>query len=157
MRRALDVVPEAKTGAYLDFIVALRAAHAAQATEAIVVDPEGWVLEATASNVFAVLGDPAAPRLVTPPEGALLPGITRAAVMSAARARGLPLEARPLSLAELLGASEVFLTSSVRELVAVVRLDGQAVGSGLPGPVRRRLHEAYRASSGGEVALPPPP
>lgn len=162
-RRASDLVPEAKTGAYLDAVVALRQAASAGADEAIIVDPHGDVVEASASNVFAILAPSGAPPrpgegegaraagpvvLVTPPEGALLPGITRACVLELARASGLPCEERRLTEVELRHANEVFLTSSVRELAGVVAIDGVTVGSGRPGLITRRLHEAYRAAAG---------
>ncbi len=147
-RRASDLLPEAKTGAYLDAVLALRRAAEGGASEAIIVDPGGRVVEGSASNVFVVTVVEGAAVLATPPEGALLPGITRARLMEIARACAQPLEERHLAREELLRASEVFLTSSVRELVPVVRVDGLVIGDGRPGAVTRRLHAAYRADAG---------
>lgn len=156
-RRAADLVPAAKVGAYVDAVVALRAARAAGDDDAVIVDPAGLVVEATAANVFAVVEDPgddrghasmAGPTLVTPPEGALLPGITRARVLALARASGLEVREAPLHGDALRGAREAFLTSSVREIVPLVRVDGAPVGDGAPGPVTRALQVAYRRGRG---------
>jgi branched-chain amino acid aminotransferase len=148
-RRAADVVPAAQVGTYVDAVVALRAARAAGDDDALIVDPAGQIVEATGANVFAVLGPvgavPGAPVLVTPPEGALLPGITRARVLAHARARGIMVREATLSAGALRAAREAFLTSSVREIVPLVRLDGAPVGDGAPGPITRALQAAYRA------------
>ena len=147
-RRAADLVPAAKVGAYLDAVVAVRAARAQGDDEAIVVDPAGLVVEATAANVFALVDRPEGPTLVTPPEGALLPGITRRRVIELAHAASMAVAESPLTAEDLAGAGEAFLTSSVREIVPVVRVDGRPVADGAPGPVTRRLQAAYRAAVG---------
>lgn len=129
-----------KTLAYTESLVALAEARAAGADDAIFLDTQEHLAEATASNLFLVRGRV----LFTPPLGCgVLPGITRAAVMECARARGIAVEERPLFLAELQDADEAFLTSSVRELVPVVRLDGRDVGAGRPGRLTRELARAY--------------
>jgi len=130
----------AKFGGYLANALALHDARARGADDAILVDAAGRVLEATAANVFAVRGG----ELLTPDVASgVLPGITRAAVLRLAR----PLRTveAPLDVGALRAAHEVFLTSSIRELVPVVRIDGAAVGAGVPGPVTRRLHAELRA------------
>ena len=97
--------------------------------------------EASASNVFIVRrGVIAAP----PKSSLILPGITYDVVVELAQAGGLPLELREVSEAEVRGADELWVTSSSKEVLAVVRLDGAPIGDGRPGPVFRRMHRLYQ-------------
>ena len=83
--------------------------------------------------------------LVTPPEDAgILAGITRGCLLDVARELGLSVELRRLKLRELLMAEEAFVSSSIRELLPVVSVDGQPLGEGRPGPVTLRMLEAFR-------------
>lgn len=132
----------AKVGNYLVSVLAMRAARERSAVEALIVDGRGRALEGGSSNVFLVR----AGRIVTPPEEAgILPGITRAHVMALARTLGLDVELRTPDLSELYAADEVFITSSVRELVPVVRVDDRTIGDGRPGPVATILLQRFRA------------
>ena len=134
-------VADAKIGNYLLAVLAMRAARAQGAREALIEDREGQILEGAASNVFAVF----AGKLVTPPESAaILPGITRGHVLELARAAGMKVELRAIAKSELGSAQEVFVCSSIRELVPVVSIDGRPVGNGQPGPTTRELLRAYR-------------
>jgi branched-subunit amino acid aminotransferase/4-amino-4-deoxychorismate lyase len=81
-------------------------------------------------------------------ESGILSGITRELVLEVARAAGVQASEERISLQELREAEEIFLTSTSRELLPVVRLDGQAVGDGKPGPLTRRLHALFRARVG---------
>jgi branched-chain amino acid aminotransferase len=131
-----------KTLAYTESIVALAQARAAGADDAIFLDTAGHVSEAAASNLFAVIDDV----LVTPPLSCgVLPGITRAAVLELARALGITVVQREMAEPELAAASEIFLTSSIREIAPVVRVAKAAVGTGQHGQVTVRIVEAYRA------------
>ena len=131
----------AKVANYLVSVLAMHDARAAGAVEALVVDRNECVVEGATSNVFAILGG----CLVTPPEEAgILLGITRARVLESARELGMEPVLRPLPVAELTGAQEVFISSSIRELMPVVRVDGVQIGSGAPGPVTGRLHQTFR-------------
>jgi len=135
-------VADAKIGNYLLAVLAMRAARALGAREALIEDSQGQILEAAAANVFAVISG----KLVTAPESAaILPGITRGHVLQLARATGLEVELRAIAKSELASADEVFVSSSLRELVPVVSIDGRAVGKGQPGPKSRELLRAYRA------------
>jgi len=132
----------AKIGNYLISVLAMREARLADAAEALILDGRGRILEGASSNVFAVTGG----RLVTPAEEqGILAGITRAHVLAAAAELGVPVELRALPLEAAQGADELFISSSIRELLPVVALDGQAIGTGTPGPVFQRLLEAFRA------------
>ena len=111
------VSPEAKTTSYVAAVRALKEAALRGADDALFVNKQGHVLEATRSNFFIFRGD----TLVTPREGILI-GITRNVVLELARGR-FPIEERPILLAELAQADEAFVTSSSKEIVPVVQID----------------------------------
>jgi branched-chain amino acid aminotransferase len=134
-------VANAKIGNYLATVLAVRKARELGASEALLEDAHGSILEGSTSNVFAVFSGV----LVTPAESAaILPGITRARVLEVAREAGMAIELRAIARAEIAQADEVFITSSIREVVPITTLDGQAVGSGKPGPVARELLRRFR-------------
>lgn len=102
---------------------------------------DGWLSEGSASSVFVVC----AGVLMAPPESTLvLPGITYEVVLELAAQLGVPTQIRPIAEAEVRTADEVWLTSSTKEILAIVRLDDQPVGNGQPGPLFRRLYSAYQ-------------
>ena len=102
---------------------------------------EGKLTEASASNVFVVRGGV----ILSPPKSNLiLPGITYDVITEIAEAAGLPLEFRELDEAAVRGADEVWVTSSSKEVLAIVTLDGKPVADGRPGPVFRRVHALYQ-------------
>lgn len=110
------------------------------AVEAILVRGDE-VTEGAASNVFIVSGG----IIVTPPKGPeILPGITRDLVLELARKHGIPAAERSFRIDELRTAEEVWMTSSTREILPVIDLDGQTVGGGTPGPVWQRMIGIYR-------------
>jgi branched-chain amino acid aminotransferase len=140
----------AKVGNYLVAVLAMREARKAGASEALITDAAGHVVEGATSNVFAWR----AGRLCTPPESAgILPGITRAHVLEVAREMPLPVELCELTIADLTGADEVFISSSIRELLPVVRVDDSTIGDGRCGPVTRRLLAAFRENARKSVGL----
>jgi D-alanine transaminase len=102
---------------------------------------DGMLSEASASNVFVVrqgvILSPAKSNLI-------LPGITYDVVVELAQAAGLPLQFREVTEAEVRAADELWLTSSSKEVLAVVTLDGKQVGDGRPGPVFRRMYGLYQ-------------
>jgi len=129
-----------KTLAYTDAVAAMIEATRAGADEVLFLDTAGHCSEASASNFFAVIDG----QLTTPPTAcAALPGITRAAVIELTAGMGLALDDRPLDLAKLKFATEAFLTSSLRGIAPLVRLDGIAIGTGKPGKVTRQMMTAY--------------
>lgn len=132
----------AKVGNYLTAVLAIRQARLANAAEALIVDGRGSVIEGATSNVFAVLRDGT---LVTPPESdGILLGITRETVLSVAAQLGIPIKLESLPLDAVQNAAEVFVSSSIRELVPVVSVDGALIGTGKPGPVTQQLLKAFR-------------
>lgn len=143
--RAADAAPGAKVGNYLANLLALKQAKDAGAHEAIVLDATGRIIEGTTSNVFLVRGGV----LFTPgEETGALPGITRAHLLDIAAEGGRTARFEPLVPDDLAAADEVFLTSSLREIMPVVRVDDRVVGDGRPGPVTRALHATFRARAG---------
>jgi D-alanine transaminase len=102
---------------------------------------DGYLTEASASNVLVVIGG----RIVAPPkDNLILPGITYDAALEFARDAGLPFEIRPVPKAEALAADEMWLSSSTKEVLAITTLDGKPFGSGVPGPVFRRMHALFQ-------------
>lgn len=138
--------PAAKTGEHLFHVLAVQEAREHGANEALLVDGAGCVTEGASSNVFALREG----LLVTPPLGVgILAGVTRAVVIDLVRGLGIPLREHPLPLTVLERADEAFLTSTVREVLPVVRVGETALGTGKPGPVTLRIHEAFRARARG--------
>ncbi len=129
-----------KTTSYFARLASLREAHATGAFEALWLTLDELVAEAAMSSVFAVLDEV----LVTPPlDTPVLPGITRAAVLELAGELEIPTREQTLTLTELLGADEVFLTSSMAEIVPVVRIERQPIANEQVGELTRRLAVAY--------------
>jgi len=140
-----------KTIGYTRNLLALRDAHRARATEAILFNTKNRLAGGALSNVFLVEDG----RLLTPPvEEGLLPGVTRATVLELAAGEGIPAEQRPLTVRDLLDADEVFLTNSIMELLPVGRVERKPIGEGRPGPTWKRLAEAYRACVARETGAP---
>jgi branched-chain amino acid aminotransferase len=137
--RPSDGARGAKVTNYVESIQALMAARERGAHEAFIVSGDGWVLEGTTSNLFIVRGG----RVLTPPAtSSLLPGITRAEVIALA---GDSLREEPMDPGALYAADEVFITSTLREVLPIVNVDGRAIGAGLAGPVTQALTAALRA------------
>jgi branched-chain amino acid aminotransferase len=137
--RALD--PAIKSNNLLNNILAVREGQARGAVETILLNDLGEVAEGASSNVFVVKGGEAA----TPPLTAgILSGITRRVVLDLCREMGVPAREEKLRVADLLAADEVFITSTTKEAVPVRTIDDTPVGAGMPGPVHRRILQAYR-------------
>lgn len=134
----------AKVTNYLTAVLAMHEARQHGAEEALVVDGEGRVLEGATSNLFGV----ASRVLITPPEElGILPGITRARLLRVAELLGLEVSIRAIHLDELWTFDELFISSSIRELLALVEVDGQRIGLGQPGAVFQQLLEAFRQTA----------
>jgi branched-chain amino acid aminotransferase len=134
----------AKSSNYLASLLALHEVKQRGCHEALIVGGSGAVIEGATSNVFCVH----AGELITPPlDAGILAGITRQTVLELAGRLGLPAREAELMPDSLLHADEVFITSSVRELVPVVRVDDAIIGRGAPGAVSLRLLAAYRAET----------
>ncbi len=133
--------PELKTLNSLATLRALRRAAAEGCIEAILSDSEGQLLEGAISNLFLVASD----KLLTPAQsGGFLAGRTRERILAIAAAENITVREKDLDRRHLEAACEVFMASSVREVVPVISIDGKAVGNGLPGEVTRRIQDRYR-------------
>jgi branched-subunit amino acid aminotransferase/4-amino-4-deoxychorismate lyase len=129
-----------KTTSYAESIIALRDARRAGFDDAIFLDTHGFVSEATTSNVFVVING----ALVTPAlMHGILPGITRAVVLEIAPHAHLAAAERELNYSELLDAQEAFLTSSLRGIIPLVRVNEHKLGDGVPGEMTHRIMTAY--------------
>lgn len=131
-----------KTVQLLYSSLAKMEAQKAGADDAFLIE-EGMITEATSSNVHLVTQEGT---LVTRPlSNALLHGITRGSLLDLARSAGFAVEERPFSLDEAKAAAEVFITSASSFVMPVISIDGDAVGSGVPGPAADQLREIYIA------------
>jgi len=102
---------------------------------------DGKLTEASASNVFIVKRG----TIQSPPKtNLILPGITYDVVAELARANSLAFEFRDIPEAEVRAADEIWVTSSSKEVLAIVELDGKRVGDGRPGPQFRRMYQLYQ-------------
>ncbi|MCL2816778.1 MAG: branched-chain-amino-acid transaminase [Clostridiales bacterium] len=126
---------------YLNNIYARLEANMMGVSEAIMLNNEGYVAEATADNVFIVKNGV----LITPPLYAgALGGITRAAVMSLAEENGYKAEERLFTRLDMYNADECFLTGTAAEIVPAVKYDSRVIGDGKPGPVTRHMISLFR-------------
>jgi branched-chain amino acid aminotransferase len=132
-------VPEAKTTNYLAAMRALKEAARRNADDALYINEQNHVLEATRSNFFIFRGD----TLVTPRTGVLI-GVTRNVVLELARGRFI-IEERPILLDELSLADEAFVTSSSKEITPVIQVDDTIIGTGSPGPHTTELEQRFIA------------
>jgi len=135
--RLQRVSPEAKTTNYIAAVRALREAVRRDAADALFVNEEGHVLEATRSNFFIFRGD----MLVTPREEILI-GVTRNLVLELARGR-FAIEERPILLEELARTDEAFITASSKEITPVVQIEDLTIGNGKPGPRTYELEQQF--------------
>jgi branched-chain amino acid aminotransferase len=133
--------PGIKSGNYLNNLLALSQAKKANCFEAIMLNKEGFVAEGTTSNIWMVKDG----QLITPPlKAGLLEGITRKTLIHIAKKEKLPIVEENILPSELLAADEAFLTSSTKELVPIVKIDDQTIGSGTPGDSFKKIHKLYK-------------
>lgn len=102
---------------------------------------DGFLSEGAASNIFVVKNGVL---LAPPPSNLILTGITYDVVLELAAAHGIPAELRAISEAELRSADELWMTSSTKEIMPIVKLDGMPVGAGVPGPLARQMDALYQ-------------
>lgn len=120
--------------------------HSAEA----VLHRDGWITEGAASTIAIVTGGTL---LAPPPDPSVLPSVTLQLVWAIAEREDIPRARRRFSIEELLGADEVIMLASSRELVPVGRVDDTIIGTGAPGPFWRRLFRLYQQAHYGS---PPP-
>jgi len=129
-----------KTTGLLPNVLANQQAKEQGAGEAWFVDDDGYVTEGSHSNAWIV----AEGKILTrPAQHGILRGITRSVVLEVARRLGQRLEERPFTVKEALGAAEAFITGATTTVTPVVKIDGQAIGSGKPGEVANALRAHF--------------
>ncbi len=133
-------VPRVKSLNYLNNIYAKLEANLAGMPEAIMLNNEGYVAEATGDNIFLVKKGV----LITPPVSAgILEGITRNAVIDIAREKGIPVEERMFTLFDVYTADEVFFTGTAAEVIPCINVDGRLIADGKPGKMTWELIAAF--------------
>jgi branched-chain amino acid aminotransferase len=133
-----SVDPTVKNYHWLDLETGLLEAYERGGETVILVDAQDNVVEGPGFNVFAVANG-----TISTPDRGVLEGITRKTVIELTAEHGIPLEARPVPSDELRRADEVFLSSTAGGIIPITTVDGQAVGTGEPGPLTLRLRETY--------------
>jgi len=128
--------PMVKSLNYLNNILAKIEAQQAGAGEGLMLNEQGYVAECTGDNIFTVKNG----RIFTPPiaSGALA-GVTRAVVFEIAAELGIPISEPEMTRYDIYTADECFLTGTAAEVIPTVRLDNRVIGTGVPGPVTKRL------------------
>jgi len=144
--RALD--PAAKTGNYLNNVLALHEAQLQGADEALMLNEAGDVTEATTANIYLVRDG----RLCTPPiEAGILKGTTRTRILALCHEHGVDAREARVTPADLQAADEVFLSSSVRGILPIVAIDGVPLGEGRAGPVTAGVRSLFEAAADAEA------
>jgi branched-chain amino acid aminotransferase len=126
-------------GNYVNSILAKREAISTGYDEALLLDTEGYVCEASGENIFLVRDG----IIKTPPLTAILPGITRDCILTLAKASNFTVKEERFSRDELYLADEAFFTGTAAELTPIREVDGRIIGPGKPGPVTQKLQAAY--------------
>lgn len=127
-------------GHYVNSILAKREVMKAGYDEAIMLDPQGYVSEATGENIFVVKNG----RVSTPPLGAsILGGITRDTILTLLREMGIEVTERTIARDELYVADEVFMCGTAAEVTPVREIDDRKTGIGERGPITKRVQDRY--------------
>ena len=133
-----------KSTSYAFNMAARQDAERAGDDDALFVSSDGVVLEGTTANVWWREGG----ELFTPAlDLGILPGVTRGALLELAAGRGTPVQEGPFPLDRLREADEAFVSSSIREVMPVVAVDGTTIGDGRPGEATQALQEGLRVLS----------
>jgi branched-chain amino acid aminotransferase len=142
-RHAPDVLsPSIKSLNYLNNILARIEANDRGADEALFLDEQGYVAEATVDNLFIVVDR----TLMTPPTATNLKGITRETVIELARDLGIHVDERRFTLFDVWTAREAFMCGTMAEIVPIAMVDGRVIGTqsaAVPGPMTSRIAAAY--------------
>ncbi len=121
--------------------VLLRQAAVENGCAEAILFKDGNLTEGAASNVFAVIDGV----LMTPPKSpAILPGITRDVILELAEKHNIPYSQQDIQKASIKMASEIWITSSTREIIPVTELDGEIIGNGKPGPLWKKFHQLFQ-------------
>ncbi len=133
--------PRIKSLNYLNNILARIEANLFGVPEAVMLNQDGYVAEATGDNIFIVRNN----RLITPPVYVgILEGITRNAVLKLAKENGIETAEEVFTRHDLYNADECFLTGTAAEIIPVIKIDGRIIGEGKPGEMTLKLIKKYR-------------
>jgi len=132
--------PNIKCLNYLNNILARIEANQREAHEALLLDMNGFVSEATADNFFIIEKE----NLITPPASTNLPGITRETAMELGLQKGYNVQEKFFTLFDVYSADEAFITGTAAEIGPVVEVDGRPIGNGKPGKKTLVLMRAYK-------------
>ena len=127
------------TANYVNSILAKREATFLGFDEALMLDTDGYVAEASGENIFIVSDGV----LRTPPLTSVLPGITRSSILTLAQDLGVQVREDLFSRDELYLADEAFLTGTAAEVTPIREVDGRVIGPGKPGPITLKLQTAF--------------
>ncbi|NJD62412.1 MAG: branched-chain amino acid transaminase [Deltaproteobacteria bacterium] len=136
-------------GYYVNSVLAKWEVVKAGYDEAVLLDTEGFVAEASGENIFIVRNG----ILQTPPLTSVLPGITRDSVLTIARKMELPVKEVRFTRDEMYIAEEMFFTGTAAEITPVREVDDRRVGTGKPGPVTKQIQEKFFDIVRGREAL----
>jgi branched-chain amino acid aminotransferase len=132
--------PRVKSLNYLNSIMAKIEAIRAGCVEALMINHKGEVAECTGDNIFIIKRGV----LITPPISAdILEGVTRGVVLELAAKLGIPAKEIAFTRHDVFVADECFLTGSAAELIPVVSIDNRTIGDGKPGPITKKLLDAF--------------
>jgi branched-chain amino acid aminotransferase len=131
--------PSIKSLNYLNNILARIEANDRGADEALMLDGQGYVAEATVDNFFIVTEQ----KLLTPPTATNLKGVTRETLLALAASLNIRADEKPFTLFDVWTSKEAFISGTGAEVVPVLSVDGRTIGSGEVGPVTARIVAAY--------------
>ncbi len=126
-------------GAYVNSILAKREAVTCGYDEALMLDPDGYVAEATGENIFIVQNGV----LITTPPTSILPGITRNTVITLAKEMGVKVKEERFTRDAVYIADEAFFTGTAAEITPIREVDGRIIGEGKPGPITKELQKRF--------------
>ena len=127
------------SGNYVNSVLAKREAMKLGYDEALMLDTEGYVSEASGENIFIVKNGV----IKTTPLTSILPGITRDSIIQIAKIRKIPLVEDKFTRDELYTAHEAFFTGTAAEITPIREVDNRQIGEGKPGPVTKELQAAF--------------
>lgn len=138
-KRSMD--PNAKSGNYLNNILALNEAKKAGAYDAIMVNNDGFVTEGSTNNIWMIKDE----KFITPSlECGLLKGITRTKIIKLLNEHNLPIHEAKISPTEILSSDEAFLTSATKSVIPITQINDTIIGDGNPGKWTKHISEIYQ-------------
>lgn len=135
------VNPAMKSGNYMNNILAMAEAKKRGANDAILLNHQGFVTEGTTNNVYTVKNGEV---WTAPLSVGILAGITRDWIFKICKDNGIPIQERLYTTADLRSADELFLSSSIKEVMPITTLDGAPVANGKPGELTKKIHKLLK-------------